>query len=174
MLSRLKKTYKKYINDDQYVYKMCNDEWIVIMRKLKPTRKRTRAQLKNTDPVIEIETKTNESRSHVSDPMYAKFRANVLYVIKIVNANNGGEIQEVINNNYRTTKYVVGQNVVPDHFDDRLDCIMTSGIHYFKTIEAAFYYFRSIPPDFTGKWKRWNDCGKIWSEENYINGHRVY
>ena len=31
------------------------------------------------------------------------------------------------------------QNVVPDKFDENLDIVCTSGIHYFKSVELAFY-----------------------------------
>src|SRR5579872_5688688 len=57
-------------NIDQYVYKMLqnSNSWFVIMKK-------------------RLDTITNENRDNVVNPLHAKFRANILDVIAIINAN---------------------------------------------------------------------------------------
>jgi hypothetical protein len=41
-------------------------------------------------------------------------------------------------------EYITGKIVYPDSFDKRLGEICTNGIHYFKTIEQVFLYYKGI------------------------------
>src|SRR5688500_6099539 len=147
MLDYIKETYKQYIDIDcenpVYVYKMCNSNnnyWLVIMKKLPNTI-------------------TNESRKYVQDKKYAKFRASELEVIAIINIQDAKTI-DTINNIYRVRNimgnaisfsniiYKIGCKVKPDRFDFNLDVICSNGIHYFNSIEAAYFYRFNIPNNY--------------------------
>src|SRR5438552_1369387 len=82
ILKCIKNKYKHYIDCENplYVYKMCTsfnnnngklekNEWLVIMKKLP-------------------DTVTNESRKNAFNCKYAKYRANKLEVIEIINVKN--------------------------------------------------------------------------------------
>ena len=64
-MDTLKELCKEYIVDPKYVFKSCGN-YIVVLQKL-------------------LDTITNESRSDVSNAMYANYRANKLRVILIIN-----------------------------------------------------------------------------------------
>jgi len=49
--------------------------------------------------------------------------------------------------------------------------ICTNGIHYFKSIDATFYY-ANVPKNYTGKWIKYNEAGKRLSEGDYVNGKK--
>ena len=150
-LDRLKEECKEYLNNPEYVYKFCSD-CIVIMQKLQ-------------------DTITNENRINVRNQLYAKFRANKLFVVKIINIDNMKYIDEIINNYYDIKIiYKCNEIVVPDKFDEDIDKVCSSGIHYFKSIDPAFYYRDKPPKDFTGKWIRWYENGNKRNECEYIDG----
>ena len=73
--------YKQYNNDPLIVFKSCQIEWIVILKKLS-------------------DTITNESRSSAIDIQHAKYRGNKFLVIDIVNKFNiNNHINEITNSN---------------------------------------------------------------------------
>src|SRR5947208_9282211 len=108
MLDYVKSKYKHYTNDPSCVYKMCDDMWIVIMRKLSNTI-------------------TNETRENVEDMMCAKFRANMLEVLEIVNIHTGttvGSIRHKFITHRGESVYVlyeIPQIVKSDSFDNNLN-----------------------------------------------------
>lgn len=164
-LAKITKYYKKFIKNKNYVYKLCNDvlskkdhnkKWLVILKFLP-------------------ETKTNELRNNVSDKAFAKFRADKLEVVKIININDPKKtkkyiVSEFIKNDEIIIKtlYMVGEIVEPEYYDEKINSICSGGIHYFRTLERAYYY-RELPPDYTGIWKAWYDNGNINHECNYLN-----
>lgn len=159
----------QHSNPCSYVYKLCNNnfygknsqrEWLVIMEKLP-------------------DTITNESRTGVINPLCAKFRADKLKVTAIINVNTLCTIDSITNyysqinhppwriaapiflaTEYLVleTTYTVGEIAIPNSFDSNLSKVCTSGIHYFRSIEPAFYY-RDSPPGFKGLWPTWSDNG---------------
>jgi hypothetical protein len=75
----------------------------------------------------------------------AKFRCNGLNVMIIYDLVSRKTVNYVHHEtNYWTfiTNYKVGELVKPNWFDDDLDTICTSGIHYFLTLKAAMAYNR--------------------------------
>lgn len=151
--------YKEYIADN-YVYKVCNNsdgkrKWIVILHKF--TR-----------------TKTNEERSDVVNNNYAKFRANKLQVIKIFDMNEPTVTIDVVKNKYidKYLEYAVNKIVHSDYYDDEINRICTGGIHYFKTIQAAYYY-GDVPENYTGEWFEFYDNGNVSKQYNFIEGHKT-
>jgi antitoxin component YwqK of YwqJK toxin-antitoxin module len=154
-LDEIKILYKRYIDDPVNVYKKCRDQWIVIMKPLPGTR-------------------TNESRDNVRDPGYAKFRANKLKVLVIFSIFDPSKRMRAIINTYDDTvklKYKVNKIVRPDNFDNNLNRICAGGVHYFKSIDAAFYwgsrYFKS------GHWCQWYSDGQIGREGDYQDGKQT-
>lgn len=170
----------KYIGDspedhDMYVYKLCcdvstddqTDKWLVIMKKLP-------------------DTKTNEARNGIVDEKYAKFRANKLMVIHIIDMNNP-DLSEINPKKYvvnefmywndgfgrvidKKMRYDVGQIVEPDCYDEHIDAVCTNGIHYYKSIVAAFYQ-KSIPEKYTGTVLKWHSNGSFYDRFTYVNGN---
>ena len=65
-LEKINRIYTKYINDDNYVFKSCQNQWIVILQRLPNTI-------------------SNEKRSGIFDKKFAKFRGNMFKVIRIFN-----------------------------------------------------------------------------------------
>lgn len=166
----------EYSNNTQYVYKLCSHKSRSIKRSIK---KRWLVILKKLD-----ETQTNEGRLIKNEDIkknssYAKFRANKLMVIKIINIYNQKITRKFIVNIFIDVKnysskhitYNVGEVVVPDFYDENINKICSGGIHYFKTIVAA-YYFRDVPNKYTGIWIEWFDNGVKRLEGKYSNGER--
>jgi antitoxin component YwqK of YwqJK toxin-antitoxin module len=133
-----------------YVYKLCKSlskEWLILMKKLKDTR-------------------TNEERKNVMNENYTKFRADKLAVIFIINVNNPFETTKTMIHKFDDTEclYEVDTIVEADYYDDDVRIVCSHGIHYFKTIEPAYYY-RDIPIGYIGKWRKWYDNGAKKSEQ---------
>lgn len=150
----LKDKCSKYTGPN-YVYKKCemnHVSWIVVMKKTP-------------------ETKTNEGRKNVKDPDKAKFRANLLSVVEIFNIADPSITEKSISNTYchKITVYEVGKDVRPDLFDENLEEVCTYGIHYFKTLEPAYFYM-DPPPQYTGTAVEWFDDGAISSEGPVVCG----
>ncbi len=159
-LEQIKEKLGNILNDPTYVYKHCKANGsqqavIIIMKKLE-------------------DTITNESKKDVADPNFAKFRASKLEVYLIIDSNDPNiEYNEYVNLSFNLiTNYKKGTVIHPNYFDNNLDEICSSGIHYFKTIDAAFYYGSTIPDNYSGAWYTFFDNGKISEKVNYINGKR--
>jgi hypothetical protein len=153
-LDKIKEKYKTYLESSKYVFKYCKEysyinhkynDTIIILQKLE-------------------DTLTNESRKDVVDEKYAKFRANKLLVVLIFDINDLNiEYESIINILQIKTIYKKGEIVFPDNFDKNLNKVCSNGIHYFKTIDAAFYY-SGIQSGYTGIWIRSNDNGQIYAK----------
>lgn len=188
-LEKLNNICSEYIKNPIFVYKKCNNrlndskdtykerDWLIVMKKL------------------EI-TKTNESRLDVLDERYAKFRADKCEVIKIINIHTLATTAYVINKyDCIETKYEVGKIVEAHEFDNDKEKVCSSGIHYFKSLEAAYFYELLIKQDGilikwhdngqkgaegkylnrmkSGKWESWYDNGQLESSGKYENGVQI-
>ena len=183
-------TYSNYISNPKYVYQSCKTEWIVILEKIDDTH-------------------TNESRANIYYSNHAVVRASHLNVILIFNKFNPTvtvtEIKSSIWPQYYYDDgfllcgsfiFKVNDLVYSDSFNDNdLDTIRSPGIHYYKSIETAFYLEldlykktytgqlvgwypngqKSFEGDFingleNGKWIGWYESGQKHYEQNYIDG----
>jgi antitoxin component YwqK of YwqJK toxin-antitoxin module len=96
------------------------------------------------------DTVTNEHRTNIVNLNYAKCRANKLKVIDIKKFNPKtlklykDEINECINLRYGTTKYIKGEIVYPNNFDENEKLVCSSGIHYFVNKKQALMYHFSL------------------------------
>src|SRR5437016_3705304 len=142
------------INGQDHLYKSCQKNWIVVLQKLD-------------------DTITNEGRNDVSDPLYAKFRANKLRVVSICHKLNQEQcIDSITNSSYtgKTVTYTRGQVVEVDDFDNDLDHVCTTGIHYFKSVQAALMW--EIPDNYTGVHRVWFNNGIKQADTEYLQGER--
>jgi antitoxin component YwqK of YwqJK toxin-antitoxin module len=152
---------KKYSLDAKtsFVYKFCGNhikETIIVMQKLS-------------------ETRDNEIRVNIYDSNFAKFRASHLLVVLILDINNPDiEYESTDNRDFEYTLYEKEKIVYPDSFDPDLDKICSNGIHYFKSIDAAFYFaiYHKKNQNYSGKVIYCNDDGRKYQEGNYINGQK--
>ena len=122
-LAEFEKICGSYIGDSNVVFKSTKDA-IVVLEKTHIT-------------------KTNEGRSlgKFGDSRYAKYRANELKVINIFDRYNPSIKKEKTVSSLRTSfGYKVGTIVKEHEYNDDIEKVCTYGIHYFKTLEAAFYY----------------------------------
>lgn len=156
------KKYDKYIVGEPYVFKLCSDvsnnsvykEWLVIMQKLD-------------------DTLTNEKRSDVLFMDHAKFRANKLKVIEIVNVHDTNITQNCIVNAFdrKKTVYTVGDIVKPDEYDANINKVCSNGIHYYRSLLAAYSY-RDPPSMHTGVWMQFSDNG-TYTKTYYVAGKEI-
>jgi len=147
---QLKKLVKeKYKSDPNCVYKMCEtrcNSYLVVLQKL-------------------ADTITNESRENVINPDFAKFRSNGLLVRQIIRLRDMNP--NITHINHRTiyenkfskkckkyTKYYVHCMVFPDVFCSDIKLVSAGGIHYYKTLQAAFFQQKQIPwySNYNGLW----------------------
>lgn len=147
------------------VYKSCQGEWIVILEKLK-------------------DTKTNEDRTYVNNrnkyhrkynimPLTAKFRADKLKVLKIINKFDPTKTTEEIESSCYLNDYVIyktGEVVYSDAYESDINIVCGAGLHYYKTILPAYYLELDRIGIANGKYKKWYSNGQIQIESNYKDG----
>ena len=119
------------------------------------------------------DTKTNEKRDEVVNDKYAKFRCNKVKVLNIKNVKTGKNI-EMDGSIYNPLFcYQVGE-IVTTSFNTNINLVCATGIHYFKTKEAAVSWFYretgNTLPD--GKWTVWRENGNKSSEGTYKDGEK--
>jgi hypothetical protein len=143
-----------YSETNDVVYKSCG-EWIVIMKKFP-------------------ETVTNETRSGVKNRSYGKFRANLLFVVQIVNKIDSNKTIDSIQNTFYDEKitYVVDQEIFVENFDMDLDTVCSTGIHFFNTYAAAFFFEFDLIKNYSGQFYSWCDNGNVTCKGNYLNGKK--
>jgi len=128
-LEELKKACEKFVGP-KFVYKLCNDsktseKYLVVM-------------------VKDAKTKTNEKRV-VTDSKYAKYRANELRVIRIFSLDDKTKKvtiiyhQSALYKDAPLTTYELNKTVSADKYNENEDSVCSGGIHYYMTIEPAFY-----------------------------------
>ena len=121
--------------------------------------------------VLEILGKHNEDRKNIVDKQFAKMRCLKARVIRIYNMHDQSiEYDEAYGIYDKTFKYTVGEVVEPiDEFDNYLDKVCGSGIHYFLTEEPAYYWDYEPKNDL---YKSWHPNGQMEKRCTYKNGKR--
>ena len=168
-------------NDDKTILYMPNFNniiyFLVIMRK--------------TEKTI-----TNEKRNNVFNSTYAMFRGNIFEVVLIVDIKKLTIVDSIQHTRFGAYKihyirgcestvgheslfraptvinYEIGKTICPHEFDNDINQIGAPGIHYFKSIDAAFYlYFSSdFPDNYTGKWYEFYSDGRLSKYYEYVDG----
>lgn len=136
-LKKIKSLYQQYVESPVHRFKSCF-ECIVILQ-------------------IDPDTPNNESRS-VADENYATFRAKYMMPIAIFEKRDPRMTREYIDNTsyHKTLTYEVGSLANVEDFDNDIDMVSSAGIHYFKSIDAAYYW---NPP--TKKPFLWKNDGSL-------------
>ena len=153
---------QKRYPEGQFLYKSCStadESWIVVLELTKYAR-------------------TNQTRLLASDPnrKYAKFRSSLLKVIDIINKFDQTKTIDSIESSVYTeskVKYVKKKIVKSNLFDCDLSEVCSNGIHFFESIEAAFYYELRGLHNYTGHWTAWDDDGQKYSEGDFLNGEKT-
>ena len=151
-LEVLKSLYSEYIEDPEYVYKNCEDMYVIILKKRENTI-------------------TNETRISLINPLHAKYRANTLDVVKVINVITLLQTDVTTcssHNSHNEIEYRQGITVSTE-FDKNINRVCSKGIHYFKSIDCAFYY-RQFKDNFTGLYYTWSMYGKLTHIDLYNNG----
>jgi len=140
-----------YIGNNQYVYKKCICDTIVVLKK--------------TDKTI-----TNESRKSIIDPRYAKFRGNRFEVVCIFDAFDCDEEYVSAPSCYKTDFYYKIDCIVEvKNFDPNIEDVCSTGIHYFKDVRGAYFYnLRTV--GFSGQFIQYYDDGQKMWDFNLVNG----
>lgn len=144
-----------YTGNNNYVFKSCQIKWIIILQKLN-------------------DTITNENRNDIYDIETASFRANKLKVICIVNKFNPKiNINKIINSIYtkKNITYTVNEIVCVDDYDMDINNIYSSGIHYYKSLDPAFYSELDLYKKYIGNFFSYHNNGRIEVNGFIINGN---
>jgi len=113
----------------------------------------------------------NEDRDNVYCDWHAQFRCNQAKVIRIYDMLTNEEFQDGISICDNSIIYKVGEIIESNYYDPDINVIYGYGIHYFKDREPAYFYdFRTMPLNYTGKFKCYNSNGRLILEHNYIRG----
>lgn len=113
---------------------------------------------------------TNLNRDNVLDKRYAKFRTNKVYVTKIQHKTTKLEIDEICSHYDKNFIYKVGKIMIDDKYDENINIVMASGIHFYLT-EMPAYYCTNIRP-LNGIHIEWYDNGILEIEASYANTMR--
>lgn len=151
-LQALKKYCRKFVENPNCVYKSCQGDWIVILEKVSNTR-------------------TNENRNSIYDKKYAWYRASHLFVTEIINKVTLKKITSIENSYFKgKIKYNIGEYIAADMFDPDINKVSTNGIHYFRTIDGAFYFELDATHKHSGLFVDWNSNGKLRCSRIYYDG----
>lgn len=112
---------------------------------------------------LQILGKNNEKRVNVSDPIHAKYRCSKAKILDIFNWRTGAKAYIVRGLYDLNFIYELGK-IIESDFDEDLENVCSTGIHYFKTLEQAKYW-NCYPPNYcrkySGEYKIWNDQGDL-------------
>ena len=152
LLSLFETIYAKYMDDPKYVFKSTGDA-LIVLKKLKSTR-------------------TNETRK-VADPKCSIYKADTLYVVSIRNLYDPLKTMKSVSSHYDSSFIYETRKTMKIHnFDDyNLNELCAPGIHYFKTLEPAFYYYIDRKK-INGVWKFYHENGRLWMKNNYSDGYK--
>src|SRR5947209_5306028 len=118
---------------------------------------------------LDKDTKTNVHRPNCNNEDYAMFRTNKAFVIDIYDKDDYNKKYDMVRSDYRYTfKYITNQWVYDNKYDTTNDTVTcTTGIHFFLTVEPAFFWNKTIK---NGMYKQWYPNGQAESIFNYRNG----
>lgn len=153
VIKEIYEIYNIYVTDNTYVFKSVNN-WIIILKKT-------------------LITLNNENRDGIYNEKTASYRGNYFFVEKIFNKINPKYVTNKITSKFKDKylTYIVGKYVTSD-FDKDINKTYTSGIHYYKTIEPAFY-MNVENERITGNVVSYYPCGKILFNKKFLRGNIV-
>lgn len=121
-----------------------------------------------------VGTWSNEQRKDVRDVMHAKHRTDRVRVRSIVHEPTGQPRLEARPAYYRpqsgTVVYRVGETVEVADVNRDVDVVCASGIHYFRSREAAVVYDQPYPTN--GWYQVRHDNGQLWERGLFAQGRK--
>ena len=119
--------------------------------------------------VLEILGKNNENRKDIADVRFAKMRCSKARVIQIYDMRiRSIKYDKAFGIYDKTFRYEINKVVEPvNGFDEDLNKVCGSGIHYFLTEEPARYW-KYEPKN--GLHKSWHENGQMWKRHIFKNG----
>jgi len=121
--------------------------------------------------LIPMNAKTNHERKNIFNPLYAKYRTNCARVIYIED-ENGNHYKEAYTAFYEKKIIYKLDEIVKTDFDNNINVVCGTGIHFFLNKSLAYNYGRKI---FEQKWEEPNlyqtfyNNGHIKERINYIH-----
>ena len=114
-------------------------------------------------------TKTNLDRTNITndDSLYAKYRTNKAFVLEIYDKDTKKQMNEINSDYSNKFKYRVDESIQENKYDDNLEKVNTTGIHFFLSEEVAYFWNKKMYND---TFKRWYDNGKLERLCTYRNG----
>ena len=121
--------------------------------------------------VLEILGNHNENREDIVDERFAKMRCSKARVIRIYNMHdNSIEYKEAFGIRDTSFRYEINKVVEPvDEFDEDLNEVCASGIHYFLREEPAYYW--EYKPE-NGPYESRHSNGQMWMRYTYKHGKK--
>lgn len=114
---------------------------------------------------LEIQGINNCARTGVVDSNYAKFRCSQVKVLSIKHMFTGEEQQVGWSMYDNKFMYTVGEIITIQDYQIDDEICADKGIHFFKTYDAAYYYYNGIFtnfwPNFIKEWNFFNDNGVL-------------
>ena len=120
--------------------------------------------------LIPMNAKTNHERKNIFNPIYAKYRTNSAKVINIID-ENGKEYNEAYTAFYEKKIIYKLNEIVKSEFDNNINVVCGTGIHFFLNKFVAYNYSRKM---FEQKWNEPNlyqtfyNNGQIKERINYL------
>jgi Family of unknown function (DUF5758) len=120
---------------------------------------------------LAISGKTNEKRDRVYDASRAKFRAKSAYVVDIEDLQTKEAMKSDHSRADPSFIYRVGEEIKVDNYNEDINEVCTTGIHYFKTKEVAEdWWIRGSRCHKEGLYREWHDNGRLELEFNCKDG----
>jgi len=117
---------------------------------------------------------TTEERKKVVDSRFAKFCVAKAYCCFIFDILFEEEEEEYVwSNHMPLTAYEKDTWITPDGFDNDIDNVCSRGIHYFNSLQGAYYYARSPKQNATNHLIRFKNNGSVkdhWVEKSRFAG----
>lgn len=111
----------------------------------------------------------------VKDKNYAKYRCNRAHVVRIYDKFTELDVPSIKSDYDSNFIYIVGQTVEVPLFNEKINEICTSGIHFYLTKEVAYYHnldYYIFDKEIYNTYlsKSWSDDGQLIKKCNYKNG----
>ncbi len=194
LLADVVNAFSEYSHDENYIYKKCHSPHSLVLLCKLATSMTTEQEISNSSkPIVgilqnQIPTIPSEKKQYENDNFtfakiakrvivndrYAQFRANELFVKKILSLPDLTEISCAHSLRQSYFEYRVGEIVKSDMFEQNNDIVSAEGIHYFKSAVAALCFGFHVPgvvyEYYDGVWYDFNYNGKLLAVYNLKSG----
>jgi len=118
-----------------------------------------------------IKGENNECRNDIIDENTASFRCSKATVLDIYNMYDETKKCETgYSLMYPDFVYTIGKTLLVNNYEQDPEIICAPGIHYFKSLEPAYYAYLLISIPYTGDYKTFKYNGVVaWHSKYYID-----